>query len=79
MPATERVTYLEARMEELSTTLAKLENALSGLDRKMDRRFDAVELKFGRVDRRIDAVIAIQFGILIAIVAGLFGIATRLL
>lgn len=45
---------------------------IAALDRKMDLRFD-------RVEDRFYWVIGIQFGILVAIIGGLFGIVTKLL
>lgn len=61
----ERVSYLEAKMEEVGKTLIDLKVLIVDLDRKMDQRFTWL--------------IGIQFAILIAIVAGLFGIVTRLI
>jgi hypothetical protein len=72
MAATEeRVSYLEAKMEDVSVAIVRLENAISALDTKMDKRFD-------RVEDRFYWVIGIQFGILIAIIGGLVGIVTKL-
>jgi hypothetical protein len=67
-----RVSYLEAKMEDVTVAVVRLENAISALDTKMDKRFD-------RVEDRFYWVIGIQFGILIAIIGGLFGIVTKLL
>ena len=68
----ERVSYLEAKMEDVSVAVADLKAAIVALDTKMDRRFD-------RVEDRFYWVIGIQFGILIAIIGGLVGIVTKLL
>lgn len=68
----ERVSYLEAKMEDVSVAIVRLENAIGALDTKMDKRFD-------RVEDRFYWVIGIQFGILIAIIGGLAGIVTKLL
>lgn len=68
----ERVSYLEAKMEDVSTNIAELKTAIAALDTKMDKRFD-------RVEDRFYWVIGIQFGILIAIIGGLAGIVTKLL
>ena len=59
-------------MEDVSTNLTDLKTAIVALDRKMDQRFD-------RVEDRFYWVIGIQFGILIAVIGGLFGIVTKLL
>lgn len=72
MAVEERVSYLEARMEDLTRNMAELRGAIAALDAKMDRRFD-------RVEGRFYWVIGIQFTILISIMGGLFGIITRLL
>jgi uncharacterized protein YydD (DUF2326 family) len=61
----ERVSYLEAKMEEVGKTLGELKGLIVDLDKKIDQRFMWL--------------IGIQFAILIAIVAGLFGIVTRLI
>jgi uncharacterized coiled-coil protein SlyX len=68
----ERVSYLEAKMEDVSTNIAELKAAIVALDGKMDQRFD-------RVEDRFYWVIGIQFGILIAVIGGLVGIVTKLL
>ena len=39
----ERVSYLEAKMEDVSTAILRLEAAIAALDQKMDRRFDALD------------------------------------
>ena len=59
-------------MEDVTVAIVRLENAISALDTKMDKRFD-------RVEDRFYWVIGIQFGILVAIVGGLVGIVTKLL
>lgn len=59
-------------MEDVSVNIAELKGAIAALDRKMDLRFD-------RVEDRFYWVIGIQFGILVAIIGGLFGIVTKLL
>ena len=72
MAVDERVSYLEAKMEDVTVAVVRLEGAIAALDTKMDKRFD-------RVEDRFYWVIGIQFGILIAIIGGLFGIVTKLL
>ena len=61
----ERVSYLEARMEDVGKTLEELKGLILDLDKKIDQRFMWL--------------IGIQFAILIAIVAGLFGIVNKLM
>ena len=68
----ERVSYLEAKMDEFSKSLMRLENAISALDQKMDHRFDRVETRFYWM-------IGIQFATLIAIIGGMFGVIAKLI
>ena len=66
-------------MEDVGTAIVRLEGAVAALDQKIDRRFDAVDLKFVEVNRRFEWVKNTQFLILLAIVAGLFGIVATLM
>jgi hypothetical protein len=68
----ERVSYLETKMEECGLAIIDIRSALIRLDDKMDRRFD-------RVESRFYWVIGIQFTILLSVIAGLFGVVTKLL
>jgi hypothetical protein len=72
----ERVSYLEGKMEEVGKSLVRLEGALSALDQKMDRRFDALE---NRSEQRFLWLLGAQLTTLIAIIAGMFGVITKLL
>ncbi len=74
----ERVSYLEAKMEDVGKALIEVKAAIASLDQKVDRRFDAIDLKFMEVNRRVDSVKNLVFALLIAVVAGLFGIVARL-
>ena len=75
----ERVSYLEAKMEDVGKALVEVKAAIAALDQKVDRRFDAVDLKFMEVNRRIDSVKNLVFMMLVAVMAGLFGIVARLM
>jgi hypothetical protein len=66
----ERVSYLEAKMEDVTKAIVRLESAIAALDTKMDTRFD-------RVEDRFYWVIGIQFGILIAVIGRLAGIIAK--
>ena len=72
----ERVSYLEAKMEDVSTAILRLEAAIAALDQKMDRRFDALE---GRSERRFLWLLGTQLTTLIALIGGMFGVITKLL
>lgn len=63
-------------MEEVGKSLARLESAVSGLDLKMHRRFDGLE---ERSERRFLWLRGAQLTTLIAIIAGMFGVITKLL
>jgi chromosome segregation ATPase len=75
----ERVSYLEAKMEDVGKALVEVKAAIAALDQKVDRRFDAVDLKFMEVNRRVDGVKNLVFMVLLAVVAGLFGVVAKLL
>lgn len=69
--------------QKVDRLIASLDQKVDRLNEKMDRRFDALEERFDRrfeaVDRRFNWVIGIQFSILVAIIAGLFGVLATLL
>lgn len=73
----ERLAYQEAKMEDVSKTMIDLRSAVAALDQKLDRRFDAVDLKFLEVNRRVDGVKDLVVAVLIAALAGLFGVVSR--
>ncbi len=89
----ERLTVLEVKMEEVGTTLVRIERVLDGLyeiaqglDVKaatLDQKVTGLDEKFNRLDRRSDKlffwVVGIQMTIFITIVAGLFGIVAKLI
>ena len=72
----ERVSYLEAKMEDVGKNLVELKGAIAALDQKMDRRFDLLEERF---ERRFLWSLGAQFTTLLMIVAGMLGVITRLL
>lgn len=72
----ERVSYLEAKMEDVSRNLVELKSAIVALDQKVDRRFDLLEERF---ERRFLWLLGAQFTTLLTIVAGMLGVITRLL
>jgi len=72
----ERVSYLEGKMEDVSTHLMEVKGVINALDLKMDRRFDLLEERF---DRRFLWLLGAQLTTLLTIVAGMFGVITRLL
>ena len=76
MAVEERVSYLEARMEDLSRNMAELKGAVVALDQKMDRRFDLLEERF---DRKFLWLLGAQLTTLLTMIAGMFGVITRLL
>ena len=72
----EKVSYLEAKMEDVSTAILRLEAAIAALDQKMDRRFDALE---DRSEWRFLWLLGAQLTTLIALIGGIFGVITKLL
>jgi uncharacterized coiled-coil protein SlyX len=86
MPAAEeRLSLLEVKMEQVGTTLVRMETILVSLDQKVDK----LDLRVDRLDQRIDKlddramklflwVIGIQMTTFLAIVAGLLGIVAKL-
>jgi predicted nuclease with TOPRIM domain len=94
MPAAdERLSLLEVKMQDVGATLIRIESTLgslhqmlAGLDQrvdKLDQRFDRLEQRVDRLDERFLKlflwVIGIQMTTFLAIVAGLFGIVTKLI
>ena len=66
MPALEeRVSYLEAKMEEVGKTLVRLEALIVALDAKQDQRFLWM--------------IGLQVGTLLTMIGGMFGIIINLI
>jgi uncharacterized coiled-coil protein SlyX len=52
----ERVSFLEGRLVEQSTTLADIRRSVEHLEERMDQRFTAVDLRFSAIDERFSAV-----------------------
>jgi predicted nuclease with TOPRIM domain len=84
--AEERLSMLEAKMEQVGTTLARMEAILMSLDQKVDKldhRVDRLELRIDKLDDRVVKlflwVIGIQMTTLITIAAGLFAMVARLI
>ena len=86
----ERVSLLEAKMDEHSRGLVDLRQTVARLEARMDRRFDATDARFvaleDRMERRFDGLdramsrlVAIQLASMTAMVAALAGIVTALL
>ena len=65
----ERVSYVEAKMEEHSRTLAELRGLIITLEQKMERRFEAIDRRFDQLDRRFMWVIGMQLSTLLTIIA----------
>ena len=72
----ERVSYVEAKVDEFSKAIVDLKGAIAALDQKMDRRFDALE---DRSERRFLWLLGAQLTTLIALIGGMFGAITKLL
>lgn len=77
----ERLVQVETKVEAFMSAVADLKGLIAGLDQriaaldqKIDRRFEAVDRRFEAIDQRFLWMIGIQFGTLLAIVAGLFGL-----
>jgi chromosome segregation ATPase len=68
----QRLSYQEAKMEDVGKALADLKGSIVALDQKVDRRFDAVEQRFMWL-------FGAQITTLITIMAGLFGIIASLI
>lgn len=80
MPAAEeRLSLLEVKMEQVGTTLARIETILLSLDQKVDRLDQRVDRLDDRAVKLFLWVIGIQMTTFLAIVAGLFGIVTKLI
>ena len=82
----ERLSLLEVKMHEVGATLVRIESALGSLHQMvtgLDQRIDKLDQRVDRLDDRAVKlflwVIGIQMTTLIAIVAGLFGIVTKLI
>lgn len=90
----ERVSHLEARMDELTRTTVDIKSALSALDQKLDKRFDAMDRRFDALEGRFEtrfggletrtrhwflSMLTLQIMTLLAIIGGLFGVITKLI
>lgn len=87
MPAAEeRVSLLEAKMEHVGTTLARMETLLLSLDQKfdkLDQRVDRLDVRIDKMDDRMLKlflwVIGIQMTTLITMAGGLFALVAKLI
>lgn len=86
LAAEERLSLLEVKMEQVGTTLARIETILLSLDQKVDRldlRVDRLEQRVDKLDARVEkqffGVAGIQMTTLITIMAGLFGLVAKLI
>jgi chromosome segregation ATPase len=52
----ERLAYLEGRIEEQAQVTGSIRDAMSGMERRMDQRFDAIDRRFEAIDRRFEAI-----------------------
>lgn len=100
----ERVSSVEAKVEEQSKLEQRMDHRFDQVDRQFDQRFAQVDQRFAQIDLRFNQVdesfrelrrlivgldgkyetrfmwlIGLQFATLIAIVAGMFGIVTKLI
>jgi len=82
----ERLTFVEARIDEHSRAIEEIKSLILNLDQKIDRRIDALEQKndrrFEAIDRRFEAIdqkfskyflwiIGIQVSVLLAVIASM--------
>ncbi|MBM3752236.1 MAG: hypothetical protein FJW21_13840 [Acidimicrobiia bacterium] len=79
------VTSLERRMdnrfEQVDKRFDAIDRRFDAVDRRfegMERRFEGVDRKLEQVDRRFMWIVGTQIATLLAIVAGLFGVITRI-
>ena len=100
MVVEERLSLVEVKMQEIGTTLVRMEGILGslhqmvlGLDQRVERldqridrleqRVDTVEQGVDKLDARVEKqffwVAGIQMTTLIAMIAGLFGLVSKLL
>ena len=54
----ERLAFLEGRVGEHSQMLSGIREAIVNLEQRMDRRFEAVELRLAALDQKLDGSVA---------------------
>lgn len=54
--AEERLAALEARVDEHARGLTDVRMAVTSLEQRMDRRFDAIDRRFEAIDRRFEGI-----------------------
>ena len=52
----ERVAFLEGSVEEHSHMMDGMRDALTSLEARMDRRFEAIDRRFEAIDRRFETI-----------------------
>jgi hypothetical protein len=72
----DRVITLEVKMNDVKMAIVDLKAAIVALDTKMDRRFDGLDERF---ERRFLWLLGAQLTTLFALIAGMFGVITKLL
>ena len=80
MPAAEeRLSLVEAKMEQVGTTLSRMEATLLSLDQKIDRLDLRVDKLDARVEKQFFWIAGVQMTTLVAIIAGLLGLVAKLI
>ena len=54
--AEERLAAVETRVDEHARGLADVRVAITSLEQRMDRRFEAIDRRFEAIDRRFEAI-----------------------
>lgn len=72
-----RVAYLEGRVEEQTTMVYGLRDAITGLEDRMDRRFAGLDQRLDNLDAKMSRqfiwLVGLIVSLLIAVVAGMGG------
>lgn len=76
-----RFDQVDKRFEQVDKRFEAIDRRFDSVDRRfegIDRRFEGVDRKLEQVDRRFMWIVGTQIATLLAVVAGLFGVITRL-
>ena len=76
-----RFEQVDKRFEQVDKRFDTIDRRFDAVDRRfegMERRFEGVDRKLEQVDRRFMWIVGTQIATLLAIVAGLFGVITRI-
>ena len=65
----ERISFQEAKMEDVSRSIADVRDLIVRLEEKMVRLEEKMERRFDQIDRRFMWVIGVQFTTLFTIIA----------